>query len=341
MTEKLFVGVDAGGTKTLALVTDASGRVLGAGRSGTGNWESVGLDGAYQAYELALGEALASAGVGRDRIAGAGYALAGMDWPSDEGRLNPVLDRLGVAGPRALVNDAFAALRAGSDDDVGVAVICGTGSTIAGRNRAGRTFRTFGLGSLWGEYQGASGLVWSACRALGRRHFGSGPETALEARLLAALGAASVPELAERISRGEAPWPGGRLAPLVLEAAAEGDAVAQEIVREAGAELGLNATAIARRLDLADEPFALALAGGVLTAGSQLLIDALVAPVRAYAPAVRPLVLQAPPAVGSVLLAMDAAAAAVTPEARARLDREAAAAAAGLALPDDEPDELA
>ncbi|HWQ14555.1 MAG TPA: BadF/BadG/BcrA/BcrD ATPase family protein, partial [Roseiflexaceae bacterium] len=240
-----YLGIDAGGTKTLALIADGEGRVLGAGRSGAGNWEVVGLEGAYLAYATAAEEALGSAGLRREQIAAAGYALAGMDWPSDEARLVPLIERLGLPGPRALVNDTFAALRAGAPEGVGVAVIAGTGSTIAGRNRAGRTFRTFGLGALWGEFQGASGLVWGAFRALGRSYFGSGPPTALEPRILAVCGASSVPELAERLSRGEADWPGGTLAPLVLEVAEAGDVVAQEIVREAGTEIGHTAAAVA------------------------------------------------------------------------------------------------
>lgn len=324
-----YLGIDAGGTKTLALIADAEGRVLGAGRAGTGNWEGVGLDGAYAAYAQAVAEALAAAGLRREQIAAAGYALAGMDWPSDEGRLTPLIERLGLPGPHALVNDAFAALRAGAPDNVGVAVIAGTGSTIAGRNRAGGTFRTFGLGALWGESNGASGLVLGAFRALGRSHFGSGPPTALEPRILAACGAPSVPALAERLSRGEAEWPRGTLAPLVLAVSDEGDAAAQAVVREAGAELGLNAAAVAQRLGLAGEPFALVLAGGVLATGNALLVESLLAVVREAAPGVRPLVLNAPPAVGSVLLAMDAAGAPVTPAAQARLEREAAAPAGG------------
>jgi N-acetylglucosamine kinase-like BadF-type ATPase len=329
-----YLGIDAGGTKTLALIADAEGQVLGVGRAGTGNWESVGLEGAFQAYVDAVAAALQAAGIRREEIAAAGYALAGMDWPSDEGRLTPLIARLELPGPYMLVNDTFAALRAGATDDVGVAVICGTGSTIAGRNRAGRMFRTFGLGALWGEHQGASGLVLAAFRALGRSYFGSGPPTTLEARLLAACGAGSVPELAERISRGESDWPGGRLAPLVLAEADAGDAVARAIVQEAGAELGLNAAAVARRLELAAEPFALVMAGGVLASGNPLLVEALVEPVRAYAPFVEPVVLAAPPAVGAVLLAMDAAGVPVTSGACARLEREAAAAMRGAGTGD-------
>jgi N-acetylglucosamine kinase-like BadF-type ATPase len=323
--KRFYLGIDAGGTKTLALIADGDGRVLGAGRSGTGNWEGVGLEGAFRAYELAVAEALRSAGLRPDDIAASGYALAGLDWPSDIARLTPLVERLGLPGPRLMDNDAFGALRGGAPDGVGVCVIAGTGSTIAGRNRTGRTFRTFGLGALWGEFEGASGLVWEAFRAMGRSYFGSGPATALEPRILATYGAASVPELSERISRGEANAPNGTLAPLVLAVAAEGDAVAQRIVRAAGAEMGLNAVAVVRRLELADEPFALVLAGGVFSSGSMLLIDALVAPVIAYAPRVTPVRLAAPPAVGSVLMAMDAAGAPSPPAVHQRLIDEAAA----------------
>ncbi|MFO7171196.1 MAG: BadF/BadG/BcrA/BcrD ATPase family protein [Chloroflexota bacterium] len=251
VSERYYLGIDAGGTKTLALVADGAGRVLGSGRAGTGNWESVGLEGAFQAFDRAASEALRSAGLRPADLSAAGYALAGLDWPSDEGRLAPLLDRLGLPGPRQMVNDAFGALRAGAPDGFGVAVIAGTGSTIAGRNRAGRSFRTFGLGALWGEFQGASGLAFEAFRAMGRHYFGSGPATALEGRILEAYGAESVPALAEMISRGQAPWPDGSLAPLVIAAADGGDDVAIDIVRRAGAELGMNALAVARQLDLA------------------------------------------------------------------------------------------
>lgn len=37
-----FLGIDAGATKTHALVADDSGHVLGLGQAGPGNWEGVG-----------------------------------------------------------------------------------------------------------------------------------------------------------------------------------------------------------------------------------------------------------------------------------------------------------
>ncbi|HMO56457.1 MAG TPA: BadF/BadG/BcrA/BcrD ATPase family protein [Roseiflexaceae bacterium] len=314
-----YLGIDAGGTKTLVVIADESGRVHGVGRSGSGNWESVGLDGAYAAYEAGLAEALQAAGIQREQLRAAGYALAGIDWPSDYARLTPVIDRLRVAGPYALENDTMAALRAGSSNGSGVVVIAGTGSTVAGRNQHGERFRTFGLGRLWGDFQGASGLVWEALRVLALRHYGRITTTSLEARLLDACGASSVVELAERISRDELPLPHGELAPLVFAEAEAGDEMAQQIIREAGAEMGANAAAMVRRLAMQRDRFELVMAGGVFNSGNALLVEALVTPVQAIAPQARPVVLQVPPAIGSVLLAFDAADVPVDEQVRARL----------------------
>ena len=49
---KYFLGFDVGGTKTAALVADDTGQALGYGRSGCGNWETVG----YHGFGLALQE---------------------------------------------------------------------------------------------------------------------------------------------------------------------------------------------------------------------------------------------------------------------------------------------
>lgn len=301
-----YLGVDAGGTKTYALIADGLGRVLGWGAAGTANWEVVGLEGARAAIGSALAGALAAAGLCADDLCAAGYGLAGLDWPSDEERLRPVIASLGVPGPQVLVNDAFVGLRAGTDDGCGVVVIAGTGAVVAGRSRTGVSLRTFGLGFQWGDHGGAPELVDLATRAIAHAYIGRGPATCLTELFLQAEGARDVPELAERATRGGQMKPRGRLAPLVFAAAAQGDLVAQTLVAAIGRDLGASAAAITRRLDLGDAPFELVLAGGVFRAGSVLLRDTLLAQVRAVAPQVHLATLTPAPVVGGVLLALDA-----------------------------------
>jgi N-acetylglucosamine kinase-like BadF-type ATPase len=317
-----YLGVDAGGTKTHALIADRDGRILGAGRAGTGNWELVGLDGAARALAQALEGALASAGLQRSDLRAAGYGLAGMDWPSDEARLLPVLRDLAVPGPCALVNDAYVALRAGSDAGYGIAVISGTGVTIAGHNRAGEHFRTFALGGDWGDFGSASDVVGLATRAVAFEHIGRGPATLLTERLVQHYQARDTLDLVERITRGLAAQPNGRLAPLVFATAAEGDQVARAVLIEAGQELGRNAVAIVRRLGMLDQPFDMVLAGGSFRNPYTLFRDALIELVRASAPHVRPTPLPSAPAIGGALLAMEAAGEVAGGEVRRRLVEE-------------------
>jgi N-acetylglucosamine kinase-like BadF-type ATPase len=316
---RFYLGVDAGGTKTHALIADQTGRIHGAGRAGTGNWESVGLEGASRSLSQALDGALTSAGVSKADLCAAGYGLAGMDWPSDEARLLPVLRQLELPGPHVLVNDAYVALRAGSDAGYGIAVISGTGVTIVGHNRAGEHFRTFALGGEWGDFGAASDVVGLATRAVAYAYTGRSPATLLTERLLEHYHARDTLELVERITRGQATPPNGRLAPLVFATAAAGDEVARALLIEAGQELGRNAVAIARKLGLLDQPFDLVLAGGTFRDPCTIFRDALIELVRASAPYVQSAPLLAAPAIGGALLAMEASGAAVGAQVRRRL----------------------
>src|SRR5947209_5874793 len=77
-----FLGIDIGATKTDALVTDEAGRALGFGRAGPGNHQTVGYVGMAAAVREAAGRALAMAELPVGEIAGAGFGIAGYDWPS-------------------------------------------------------------------------------------------------------------------------------------------------------------------------------------------------------------------------------------------------------------------
>ncbi len=318
-----FVGVDAGGTKTHALVADESGEVLGVGRAGPGNWEGVGLEGAQAALRQAIGEALTAAQTSPQDVTAAAYGLAGLDWPSDEARLRPLVEGLGLSGPAVLVNDTFVALRAGAREPWGVVIVAGTGTTVAGRNRRGEMARTLGLGYPFDDWGSAPDLAEAALHAVARAYTGRGPATTLSDRLVRVVGAADVADLLEGVSR----WRYD-LFPLVadvvqalIEEAEGGDVAAHEIVRRAGRELGGGAITVIRRLSMEDEEFDLVLAGGLFRSATPLLLETLSETVRAVASGVRLVRLEVSPAIGGVLLAMDAVGWAVTPEVRRRLER--------------------
>jgi N-acetylglucosamine kinase-like BadF-type ATPase len=254
-----WVGIDAGGSKTLAVVVDQDGHELGRARAGGANYQAVGLKIALAAMQTALESALRVAGrSGRPTAVWMG--MAGIDRPADHALWLPHLAAL-TGAPR-LTNDAELALAA-LEGAVGVAVIAGTGAIALGRDAGGRTARASGWGHLIGD-EGSGYDIGRAClRAVARAADGRGPLTALVERVAAewALDApdAMIGRVYPVVEKAEI----ARLAPLVSAAASEGDAVARGILARAAGELALAAVAVGRMLAL-PPALPLALGGGLL-----------------------------------------------------------------------------
>ena len=294
---KLVLGIDAGGTSTDAVVCTTDGAVVGVGSAGPGNWEEIGVEGAISAIVAAI----AAAGTEPRALHAAGLALAGVDFPGDAELLDPALQSVGLPRRRLIVNDAFAALRAGSPDGVGVVSCAGTGCVSAGRAADGRTFRTLAIG--YGEAGGSYELAREAVHAMARFYHGTGPATTLTELVPEALGMRDANVLFRAISRDDyVPVPS--LARTVLDAAMAGDEVAQQIAATAGTGLASAADGVAARLSMA-EPFTVVRSGGVHRAGCRGLDDAFAAEIAARLPSCPLHLLTTPPAAGAALLALD------------------------------------
>lgn len=255
----VYLAVDGGGTKTLAVLVDAQGRELGRGLAESSNHRAVGLQTAAARLHAAC--SLAARAAGRDLpVTAAWLGLAGIDRPGDVDLLRSRL--AAVAGELRLTNDAELVL-AGLDGRAGVALVAGTGSIALGRDAGGHIVRVGGWGHLIGDEGSGYDIGRRALQAAMRMADGRAPRTALLDRVLAHYGAAAREDLLEHVySRDKAAL--AALAGDVLEASREGDAAARRIVRTAARELAHVALAAARSAGPADEPLALALGGGLL-----------------------------------------------------------------------------
>jgi N-acetylglucosamine kinase-like BadF-type ATPase len=315
-----FLGADIGGTKTHAVVADADGRAVGFGSSGPGNHESVGYDGLFRVLQAACGQAIQSAGIRISDIAGAGIGIAGYDWPAQKEDHLRTLAGLGIRAPIHIVNDASLALVAGSPEGWGVAVVAGTGCNCRGWNRdRTREGRVTGFGTQMGEGAGSSELMFRAVQAVAFEWSRRGPATELSAAFIQYTGAGSLEDLIEGFTTHRYKLDAAA-APLVFKTAHDGDAVAQELVRWAGAELGELANAVARQLDFDGLAYDVVLAGSMFQNG-----EPLIAPLRETvlerAPAARFISYTAPPVLGGVLLGMEAGGMSITPIVRETLSQ--------------------
>ncbi|MEU7834072.1 BadF/BadG/BcrA/BcrD ATPase family protein [Nonomuraea sp. NPDC052129] len=301
----LYLGVDAGNSKTAALVCDATGMIAGAGRSGCGDiYGAAGPEAAVSEVLAAIGTALAQAGARRADVAGAAFRLAGVDWPEDRTYWEHAL---GERYPsRSILNDGYAAIRCGEPSGVGVAVAAGTAAAIAARGPDGTLWD---MGWRGQHAMGALGLAIEAFRAVNLAELGLGPRTELTAALLAHYDRPSVDELNHWFTRREGaathPQKAG-CARAVTAAAVAGDPVAVEIVQAQGRHLAMYAGVAARRTGLiaAGGPVSVVLSGSVLMADASPVTRAMLAELPAHVPGAVPHRGALPPVAGATLDAL-------------------------------------
>lgn len=298
------LGVDAGNTKTIALVGRLDGQIVGYGRSGCGDiYGAASPEAALFAIESAVGDALRMAGVDCADLLTGVFSNAGADWPEDFEYIHSEMVQRRFGRKITVYNDAFGALRAGSSDGMGVVIVCGTGVAIGARAADGRLWHT----SHWQEPHGSHQLAFKMLRAVYRAELGIDPPTSMTARALTFFGASSVEAVlhhfTKRAGTHQADW--GGLARLLLDEAAAGDPAAYTIVTEHGTALGDYALAAARKIEIDQTAFTLVLTGGVLKHTSPLLSQAIVARVRATSPDIRPVNSRFEPAIGALFLALE------------------------------------
>lgn len=314
-----FLGLDVGSSKSHAAVTDAAGNILGFGRGGAGNHESVGYDGMIRALADSTQGALENAGISKFQLAGAGFGVAGYDWHTERGIMLDTIATLGLQCPVDVVNDAILGVIGGSEEGWGLGIVSGTGCNCRGRTRdRKREGMVTGAGTWMGEGAGAGELVQWAIHAVSHMWTRRGPHTQLAQVLIERAGATDLEDLIEGIINYRYDLDASA-APLVIRAAEEGDGVAQALVRRAGFELGELAKAVIRQLDFQNEKFDVVLIGSMFNAGD-ILIQPLRENVLPFAPQARFVKLKSPPVVGAVLLGMEQVGILPTPAIRERLD---------------------
>jgi N-acetylglucosamine kinase-like BadF-type ATPase len=312
---RYFLGADLGATKTHTLIVDETGSAVGFGESGPGNHEVVGYDGMFDAMHTSMEHALKTAGLAKADIAGAGFGVAGFDWPSEYEIMAQTIERLGLKSPYTFVNDAVPGLVAGSEEGWGIVVVSGTGSNCRGWDREHkREGRVTGHGVLMGENAGASELMNRCMQLVGYAWSKRGPMTKLADAFVELVGAKDLEDLIRGYTMYEYQV-GASAAPIVFRVAEEGDAVARDLIHWAGTELGEMINGVIRQLNFEELVFDVVMTGSMFK-GGQMMIDPMRETVLKLAPRARFVNLNVPPVVGAVMLGLEAGGMKVTQSIR-------------------------
>jgi N-acetylglucosamine kinase-like BadF-type ATPase len=282
MSAPALLGIDGGGTSTVAWLADRDGVVVGRGRSGPSNVKAIGPAASLAALDEAVVAAFADAQASPATVEVACLGLAGFDRPEDKVMLEDWSSSRARANRLVLVNDGDLVLAAGTPEGSGVAIIAGTGSISVGRSPEGRTARAGGWGFLFGDEGSAFAVAVAGLRLVAQRTDGRDelrllrgrgkPESwkppvgdALAGRLCEAIGAAGPTDLIRAVYSGG--FDRARiaaLAPAVLAAAEDDPDIVSWILDPAGYDLGQAVRAVALAIEWSQPILPLAMAGGFL-----------------------------------------------------------------------------
>lgn len=299
------IGVDGGGTKTVALMASLNGKIIGRGKAGTANPKRVGIKKSAETLYKAVDRAIRKAKIKQPRILAIYFAVAGAKAETTQRILLNELKKRGIikfSSNIVVDGDLKAAFRAGTDEKEGVLLIAGTGSVAYGWHKQ-KEERVSGWGYLMGDEGSGYWIGQRILRAISRAADGRGPQTLLTNLVFKKLKVSEMEKLVWKIYHPD--FKVEKLAPLAEKTAQKGDKVAREILLEAGEELALSITTLIKKLGLKGKEFPIVLSGSVFNIEERSFIETLSQRIISVAPKAKFIHPKVEPALGAVKLAIE------------------------------------
>lgn len=261
----LYLGIDAGGTKTECAVSNGA-ELLGQATGASAKLARVGKEKARENLQSVILQAGEIAHVAPNEIQHVCIGMAGASLAEAVNWAQQTIRELIPDSTIYVAGDHVIAHRAAFGTSPGVLVISGTGSISFGRNQAGETARAGGWGPSVSD-EGSAFWVGREAVAQALRAFDLGTNEGL-LRVVAECWKVAPEEVIRMANVSEPRF--AELAGPVVEAAERGDAQARSIAERAGKALAGLATAVIHRLWPQGGIVPVALSGGVLQ-GSALV----------------------------------------------------------------------
>ena len=150
-----YLGIDGGGTRTVAAVSDEKGKVLFKTEGKSINFYSVGMEKARENLSFVI-ENINST-LGKTTYKGAFIGCSALDDIADDKTVYELCNGIIDAEKIGMNSDVFVALASSGEDLCRAVAICGTGSIVAGIDRE-NTVKTKGG---WGHIIGDEGSAYS------------------------------------------------------------------------------------------------------------------------------------------------------------------------------------
>lgn len=260
-TAPTFLGIECGGTHTVALLAGASGQLLKRCDAGPANLRLLSdarLIAHFRSIRRQLGIP-AAVGVG----------IAGARGAEDCARVTRLLDRVWPGVPSRVGHDLESALAAAHDGqsapsvaNARLIILAGTGSCTYGQNTRGVVAKVGGWGHLLGDHGSGYDIGFNALRRIVADYDQAGQWTPMAQAVLRVLGLNDPEELiawVQQASKRDI----AALATQVFKSSESSDA--RDILQQSAQTIGTDAVMCARQLGCQRHPVDFVFAGGVFT----------------------------------------------------------------------------
>lgn len=152
---KYYLGIDGGGTRTTAAVSDEKGNIILKTLGKSINFYSVGMEKARENLFDVFNEIYKI--LGEIKFEAAFIGCAALDDVADEETIRSLCDGIINAEKIGMNSDVYVALASSGEDECRIVAICGTGSIVTGIDE-NRNVKTKGG---WGHIIGDEGSAYS------------------------------------------------------------------------------------------------------------------------------------------------------------------------------------
>ena len=301
MKKQYVIGVDGGGTKTIAGIADLRGKVLKTVKTGSSSPVNVGVEKASENIVLAIKKVLR-----KGKILSVFIGLAAIQ---EEPRFKKqILNELKkykeisqiFKNKAKIGSDQIVAFRAGTDKKDGVLIIAGTGCVAHGW----RNNKEIGV-SGWHWLADEGSAFWAGQKvfqSILKDLDGRGKKTIMTKLVFNKLNIKDTESLLKKIYNKDFVRNVSLLSIIADDASKKGDKIAIKIMEQAGEELALAGKVVIKKLRFQKKKFPLVLVGSMFK--SKIVLNTVKKQIKKIAPKAEFIRPKKQPVIGAIKLAL-------------------------------------
>ena len=160
---KYYLGIDGGGTRTTAAISDEKGNVLFKAVGKSINFYSVGMEKARENLKDVINDIYKN--IGEIEFESAFIGCSALDDEATEETKTSLCEGIIRAKKIGMNSDVFVAMASSGEDKCRIVAICGTGSIVTGVDEIGNVKTKGGWGHIFGDEGSAYSIAVNALKA--------------------------------------------------------------------------------------------------------------------------------------------------------------------------------